>query len=70
VSKEIEAAQIVDLGPCAFEKFRAVHHEREALRAADRDIEAVRVKRNSVPRGASTPFEVVIDTMTTAASCP
>ena len=28
------------------------------------------LNRNSVPRGASTPFEVVIETMTTTASCP
>ena len=44
VSKKIEAAKVVDLGPRTFQKFGAVNNERKALRAAHRDIEAVSVK--------------------------
>jgi hypothetical protein len=44
VSKKIKAAKIVDLGPRAVQKFGAVNDEREALRPAYRDIEAVWVK--------------------------
>ena len=44
VSKEIKAAKIVDLGPRAIQKLGTVNDEREALRPAHCDVEAVRVK--------------------------
>ena len=45
MGKKIKAAKIVDLGPRAVQKFGAVNDEREALRPADRDIEAIRVEQ-------------------------
>ena len=70
VRQKIDTAQILDAAPGPFKKIAAAHEDRQTLRAADRDVRRLGLKRNSVPRGASSPREVVIETMTTGASWP
>jgi hypothetical protein len=39
VSKQIQAAKIVDLGPRSFQKLGAVNNDRKALSPANSDVE-------------------------------
>jgi hypothetical protein len=45
MSKQIQATEIIDLGPAATKKERAVHHKGKALRPTDGDIKAIGVEK-------------------------
>lgn len=45
MSEEIKSPQVVDLGPCALQKFDRMNHERETLCPADGNVETVGVEK-------------------------
>ncbi len=45
MGEHIEAAQVIDLCPCAVQKISAMDHDSEALRPANRDIEAIWIEQ-------------------------
>jgi hypothetical protein len=49
VSKKVEAPQVINLNPGAFEKSGAMNDDRETLRTADGDVESIWVEEKFCP---------------------
>src|SRR5207248_1521100 len=54
--EQIEAAEVIDFGPCALQKFGAMNDERKALRSADRNVEAIGIEQKVRAAGRVDAF--------------